>query len=292
MAERYNYQVTGAAKWAEGQTVTAFCRQILGGNMEVISHDPGEIGAGGQWWSRKGTYELTLTLRCLGIALADQQLWFPTTAGVQMVSFPSFLAEVDDGTSGREFVVTEGQPGTFRASVNEAMDGRIEYEVSMKFAEATPQAVGTAAAAYNSLKCHTINDVTVQATSADIDCLSFELTNDLNPQPNNPMNTKEAGSKTAVDGYYLNQQAPPGFSCVTGGMFKGDESDDPLFKDAWTPEDITIALANGTGAEDITYTLSDYKPTRWNLPVGADMDGFAHEFGHEGETVYNAVTLA
>lgn len=290
MAQRFNYQVTGASKIATGEP-SALARK-LNGSLEIISHDPEEIGAGGQWWTRKGTYELTVNLTCVGVALADQELFFPTTAGVQIASFFDLLVEVDDGTNGREFVLTGGQPGRIRIAINEAWDGFITAELMMKYTTATPADVGTDEPVYNSLIGHTINDVTVQEDTTDVDALSFELVNDLNLQPHNPMNTKSEGEKTEIDGYWINPQSPPTWSCVTGEPLWGDATDDPLFDDTWTALDWTIALANGTGAEDITYSLDGYKPLRWNMGVGADHDGFAHEFGAEQGTVYNRVTLA
>jgi len=289
-AERFNYQVTGASKIATG-TPSALARK-LNGSMEVISHDPEGIGAGGQWWSRKGSYEITVNLSCVGVALADQAKFFPTAAGVQVSSFWDLLMEADDGTNGREFVLSSGQPGSIQVAVSEEWEGYVACDIMMKYADCAPAARGTDVPVYSSVKGHTIDDVTVQETSTDVDCLSFALTNDLNLQPNNPMNTKEATDKTAIDGYYINPQAPPGFELVTGGPLWGDKDGDPLFADTWTATNWTIALANGTGGEDITYTLDGYKPKRWNMGIGADHNGFAHVMGAEQGTVFNRVTLA
>ncbi len=289
-AERYNYQVTGASKIAIG--IPAALARKINGTMDVVSHDPSSMGAGGQWWTRKGPYEVTVNLQCVGVALADQQKFFPTTAGVQVASFWDLLLEVDDASTGREFVLSEGQPGSIGIAVSEALDGFVACNLMMKYAVVTPQAIGTAVPVYNTLLGHTINDVTVQQTTGDVDCLSFALANDLGLQPNNPMNTREATHKTEVDGYWINPQAPPSWSFVTGGMLWGDAAGDPLFGDTWTATDWTIALANGTAGENITYSLDGYKPTQWNMGVGADHDGFAHQMEAEQGTVFNRVTLA
>jgi len=289
--EVYNAQVIGASKIAEG-TPSAFCREIIGGNFILRSHDTSEPGAGGQYHSRKGTLEAELSLRVIGPALADIQLWFPTTAGVQVASFPDFLVEADDGSNGKEYVLSDGQPGTIRVACAETEDAQVIYEVMAKFATPTPQAIGTDVPVYNSLLGHTINDVTVQFT-ADKDVLSFDLANDLGLGMNNPMNTKVATHKTLPDGYFINPAAPPSFSCVTSSMFKG--ADAAIVGDTWTPEAVTLALVNGTVGENITYSLANYKPEgdAFNMPVeGSGRVGFAHNFGAGSGTIYNRVTLA
>jgi hypothetical protein len=290
MATVFNGQVTGVSKIATG-TPAALCREA-NGTMEVVSHDPEVAGAGGQWWTRKGSYEVTVSLTCVGVALADQQKFFPTTAGVQVASFWDLLVEADDGTNGREFVLSDGQPGSIRIAVSEALDGYIACELMMKYATVTPANIGTDAPAYNSLLGHTINDVTIQRASTDADIKSMELAHDLNLQPYNPMNTKSAGSKTAIDGWYIDPQGPPTFSCVAGDLLWGEDAGDPLFGDTWTASSWTIALANGTAGENITYTLTNYTPRRWSFGVGADHDGFPHELKAAAGTVFNRCTLA
>ena len=290
--EVYNAQVIGASKIAEG-TPSAFCRQIIGGNFILRSHDTSEPGAGGQYHSRKGTLEAELSLRVIAPALADIELWFPTTAGVQVAAFPDFLVEADDGTNGKEYVLSDGQPGTIRISCTEAEDAQVIYELMAKFATPTPQAIGTDAPVYSSLLGHTINDVTVQIPDADIDCLSFDLANDLGITMNNPMNTKEVGAKTLPDGYFIDPATPPTFSCVTSSMFVGAAA--AIVGDTWTPAAISIALANGTAGENITYTFANYKSEgdAFNMPVeGRGRVGFGHNFGAGSGTIYNRVTLA
>lgn len=289
MAERYNYQVTGASWISEG-TPAALARTVRG-SLEIVSHDPLEIGAGGQLWTRKGAYEATVSLSCVGMVLADQQLWFPTSAGVQVASFKDMLVEVDDGTSGREWVLSEGQPASIQIAVSEAMDGYIAQQIVAKYALVTPQAIGTDVCVYNSVNGHTINDTRVTGGAADIDCLSFELSNDLGITPNNPMNERSAGSKTAIDGYFINPQAGPGLSFVTGGPLWGGTGDE-LFDDAWTDVSYAIALANGTAGENISYALSEFTPRQWNMGVGGDHSGFAHVLAPAAGTVYNRVVLS
>jgi len=293
MGELFNYQVVGASKIATG-TPSAFCREIIGGNFILRSHDTAETGAGGQYHSRKGTLEAELSLRVIAPALADIALWFPTTAGVQVAAFPDFLVEADDGTSGKEYLLSDGQPGTIRVSCAETEDAQVIYEVMAKFATPTPQAIGTDVPVYSALLGHTINDVTVGfGTDGDKECLSFDLANDLGVSMNNPMKAKDADSKTLPNGYFIDPAAPPTFSCVTADMYQGEAAD--IVGDTWTPITPTIALANGTGAQDITFTLTNYKPEgdAFNMPVeGRGRIGFAHNFGAGSGTVYNRVGLA
>lgn len=293
MGELFNYQVVGASKIATA-VPSAFCREIIGGNFILRSHDTAEPGAGGQYHSRKGTLEAELSLRVIGPALADVALWFPTTAGVQVASFPDFLVEADDGTNGKEYVLSDGQPGTIRVACAETEDAQAIYEFMMKFATPTPQAIGTGVPVYNSLLGHTINDIVVAfGTDGDKECLSFELANDLGVSMNNPMKTKTVGKKTLADGFFIDPAAPPTFSCVTADMYQGEAAG--IIGDTWTPISPTIALANGTAGENITFTLANYKPEgdAFNMPVeGRGRVGFAHNFGAGSGTVFNRVTLA
>lgn len=293
MGELFNYQVVGASKIATG-TPSAFCREIIGGNFILRSHDTSEPGAGGQYHSRKGTLEAELSLRVIGPALADIRLWFPTTAGVQVASFPDFLVEADDGAHGKEYVLSDGQPGTIRIACAETEDAQAIYEFMMKFATPTPQAVGTDVPVYNSLLGHTINDIVVGfGADGDKECLSFDLANDLGVSMNNPMKSKTVGKKTLPDRFFIDPAGPPSFSCVTADMYQGEAAG--ILGDTWTPISPTIALANGTVGENITFTLANYKPEgdAFNMPVeGRGRVGFAHNFGAGSGTVFNRVTLA
>lgn len=282
-------QVQGLSKIATG-TPAAFCRAVTGGSLSISPNNVRKVGIGGQLHVRKGTQDCELSVSCVGVSKTDLALWFPTTAGVVVASFPDFLVEVDDGAAGQEFVLSGGQPGSVKVSCGDGPDAEVEYEFTMKFDTVTEQARGMKACVYNAVKNHTINDVTVTFAAATQGCLSFELSNDLGLEMHNPADGKTAGSKTLPDGYYVTKNSPT-FSCVTSNVFKGTAMDG----DDWTAENVVLALANGTSGENITITLVGWVPdgSAWEMPLEAEgRVGFAHAFAPGDGTIYNRVTIA
>jgi len=292
MSEVYTGQVLGISKWAAGtpNTITAFCRALLGGTFTLDPHNIQDIGATGQVVTRKGTLEATLNVSVLGPAKTDTALWFPTTAGVQVAAFPNFLVEVDDGAGGKEYRLTAGQPGTVTVSCGDAPDARVQYDFMMKFATVAQAAIGTDAAVYNSVVGHTINDTTVQIATADEGVLSWSLSNDLGLEMQNPQDTKTPGVLTLPEGYYFTTQAPT-FACVTSNAYMFDDA--AVVADTWaTPYAITAALANGTAGENVTFTLSNFVPGVLNVPLeSAGRVGFGHEFTMGSGNIYNRVVI-
>lgn len=285
----YNGMVQGLSKISTG-TPSAFCRVVTGGSLNFNTNTVRQVGLGGQVHARKGTTEATLTCTVIAPAKTDTALWFPTTAGAQVASFPDFLAEVDDGTGGQEFVLSDGQPGSCTISMGEGPDATLEYQFVMKFATATRQDKGTDVPVYNSLKGHTRNDCRVQIAAADRDVVSWSLSNDVGIQMHNPMNQKTAGSRTLPDGYAMTTHGV-GFSCVTRDPYLVASSE--VIGDAWTPVALAITLANGTGAEDIAIAATDLIPDTLDMPFEAEgLVGFAHEFGLGDGNLYGRVTFA
>ncbi len=278
---------------------SAFCRKVEGGTLKFDPHNIRNRGIGGQVQARKGTQEWSLDFTCVGVALADLAKWWPTAAGVQVASFPSFLVEVDDAGTGQEFLLTACQPSTFSAVQGTEPDAQVKYTLGLKSAIVTPTAAGTTAAAYNALLGHTINDTTIQAAifgagAADINVRGWGLTNDLGLKMENNANTKSANQRTRPAGYYYTGVTPE-FSCVTAEPLIG--SDANIVLDDWpdTEIDFTVALANSVavGAEDITISLVDFIPDAWNMDFeNDDVVGFAHVFGLGPGTDFNRVTFA
>jgi hypothetical protein len=187
-----------------------------------------------------------------------------------------------------QFVLSDGQPGACTISLGEGDDAEVEYEFEMQFATVTQQAVTTDTVVYNALLGHTRNDCTVQFSAADFNVLSWQLTNGLTLGPVNACNTKLADHKTfpiafGITGYQ------PSFSATVSNLFEVDDWD----ADVDTAADITIALENGTGAEDITFTLGAFTYMSPEVPLEPEgIASFPVEFlPYEGQ-VYGRVVLA
>ena len=287
MPNIFNGQVIGLSK-TSGGTPSAFCRAVSGGTFSRNPNNVVKGGIGGQRHVRKGADEVSLDWTCVGPAKTDLALWFPTTVGVQVASFPDFLVEVDDGSNGCELVVSGGQPASCTISVGEGPDAEVEYSFSAKFTTATEQAVGTDVAVYNSVLGHTINDITVQQAAADYGILSFELRGDLGIAMVNAMDTKASDSQTIPTAYAITKQDVT-FTCSSTDEWQLDSMDG----DTWTAGDIVITMANGTGAEDITITLDDFVPDEFNMPLEAeDIEKFGHSFIPGAGTAYNRVQIS
>lgn len=283
----YNGTVTGASKIATG-TPAAFCRAVTGGTLTLNPHNVRKRGAGGQLHARKGTTETTLSLSVVGVAKTDLAKWFPTSTGTQVSDFPDFLVEVDDGVSGREFVLTSGQPSNCSIKLDQGDDAEVEVDVEMRFAAFSGYAAGTYVPAYNSVKGHTVNDASVTISGVTENVMSFTLSNDLGATSRNPLNGKTAGAKTFPAAVTINGN-DPSFSCVTSDEYNVEN----LAADDWTAVDVVVTLANGTSAENITVTLDDWIAENFNFPVtGEDFDGFSHEFRPGDGTTYNRVKFA
>lgn len=283
----FSGMVQGVSKIATG-TPAAWCRKVLSGTFTRNPNNARRYGIGGQVNARKGIDEVTLDITCCGVALADIARFFPTTAGVQVASFPDFLVEVDDGTNGQEWVLSGGQPVSCTISLGDGADAEVEYKFTMKFTTATEAAAGTDVPVYNSVLGHGAKDITVQIAAADQGVMSFDITNDLGTKMVNTLDTKIAGSHTIPTGYVVTTQKTT-IKLVTSNVFKGSGMDG----DEWVEDDITFALANGTVGENITITASNFIPDSWDMPLEAEgVVAFAHEFGVNAGTVFNRVTFA
>lgn len=289
MANLYTGTVQGASKIATG-TPSALCRAIIGGNYSVDLHMIEKMGIGSQVHVRKGTLEPTIELQCVGVEKTDLALWFPTSAGVQVGSFFDLLVEVDVAGTGQEWVLSDGQPSALKLGIPEGEDAELTATLTMKFATITPQAAGTNVPVYNSLKGHTINDSTVEYAASPYGTLSWELSHDLGAKLFNPQDGKTSGVKTFPDGVYYTVQKPR-LAVVTSEVFKGASA---IFGDTFTPEALSIALENGTGAEDITIAFTDFVPGGvWGMAVETENRvGFAHEFIPGSGTQHNRVTFS
>lgn len=263
----------------------ALCRAVLGGTLTFDPHNISRLGIGSQVHARKGTTEATLEARCVGVAAADLALWFPTTRGVQVANFPDFYVQADDGTNSYEVLLSDCQPASITIEQGNGEDAEVEVNLALKAATVDP-AAGSETPAYNSLKGHTLNDTVVTVGADELGIMSWSLANDLGLKIWNPRNTK--ATKTLPFGWIITQQAPR-FQAVCSDF--GRASD--ILSDDWTPEDIVIALANGTAAEDIDITCRDFIPGPWSADFPPeDIVGHAHEWIPGSGNVHGRVTFA
>lgn len=287
MANIYTGQVTGVSKIATG-TPSALCRAVTGGSLSISHNTIRKVGIQSQVHARPGILAAECTIEAVGVAKTDLALWFPTSAGVIVAAFPNLLIEVDDGVNGIEYVAT-GQPSRATISVGAGDDTEVEYSLGVMCSNLDSQAAGTDSCTYNSLKGHSLSDITVTIGGADYGVQSFSLENDLGAKRVNTMGTKTSGDKRWPTGVVIGAQGIK-FSCVTTEPwpYSNQFADDP----DWAV-DIAIAMKNGTAGDDITITLSDMHPDSWNLPIGAeDVVGFEHEFGLASGQLFGRVSIS
>ena len=283
MPNVYTGQVQGLSLIA-GSTPAAFCREVLGGQLTVDLHNIRKIGIGAQVHARKGTNEIRLEWNCVGPSATSLAKWFPTTAGVTVADFPAastnFLVDVDDGTNGQEWVLSGCQPDTVKVSCAEGLDSEVEYAFSIIATTATLASAGTEVPVYNSVRGHTVNDVTVSYGSAEYGTLSFDLNNSLGARLYNAMDGKGSGAHSIATGALITRQEPT-LAVVTTDEFKiGTGTTTVLDEDDHADEDITLAFANGTSGENITIVCSNMIPENVNMPLEAEgLVGFGHTFG-------------
>lgn len=286
--EFFNGQVIGLSKIATG-TPAGFCRAVLGGNLSFPFNTIQKVGIAGQNHTRKGLQIPTLRFRCVGVDKADIAKWFPTSAGVQVATFPSFLVEVDDGSAGKEFVLSDGQPGPCTISLGEGPDAEVEYEFEAQFATVTPAAAGTKTPAYlTTYLGHTHNDVVFQIGGSDANILTFQLQNGVTLGEINACNTKSAGSKTYPSAFGI-ASYKPSLSVTVSNLYGvatwGADSD--------TAASMTIAMANGTAGQNITATLANWIYHSPEIPLEPEgLAAFPMQFIPHQSTVYNRVAFA
>ncbi len=272
MPNVYTGQVQGLCLISSG-TPSAFCREVLDGTLSIDLHNIRKIGIGSQVHARKGTSEIRAEWTCVGPSAASIAKWFPTTAGTQVADFPAastdFFVEVDDGTNGKEWILSGCQPASCKVGCSEDPGAEVEYTFAIIATTATLAAAGTDTPAYNTVKGHTINETTVQIGGSAQGVLSFALSNDLGARLYNAMDGKASGQHTIATGAVVTH----------------------------SDEDIVVAMANGTSGEDMTITMTHFVPDRVNMPLEAeDLVGFGHEFGlgsnSDHPTLHGRVTVA
>lgn len=286
----FNGLVQGISKIATS-TPSALCRACIGGSYERNPNNSVITGISNQRQVIKGLDEITVNVDCIGMAKEDLALWFPTTVGTSMASFPDLLLSVFDGTNGLDWVLTGCQPLSAKVSCGDGPDAMVQISLGIKGVLATEAAGGTGVPVYHSASTQGgfhRKHCTVTYGGVAKQTLSWEFGVDLSTEMYDLMDGKTAGSLSVPTGYII-KSADYSFSCTTAGVFKGDAMDG----DGWTPEDIVIALANGTAGQNQTWTLDDFVPSAWNMPFGPeDMIAFAHEFIPGSGTVVNRITVA
>ena len=246
-------EVVGISKIAEG-TPAALCASGNG----TFTIDPNTTdfdGIGGQAHARGGSLGIMIDLECVGLAKADQDLWWPATKCVQVAAFPDILAVLDDGTSGAQYVLSGGQPRGFKASMANELNAEVRYSIGMSFALATPAAAAVDEPVYNALLGHTRGG-TVVGLPGDEGALSWELEAAMELEYHDPLNARGAAAKRFPEGLFIKSYRPS-LSVETSQQFTIAE----LLADVYTPATLSIAMTNGTAAENITYTITPAVPT-------------------------------
>ncbi len=274
----YSGQVQGVSKWT-GAAVAAFARSVKG-NFSFGAESIEEYGAGGQVAVGAGTVEAALDLSdVVGVAATDVAKWFPTSAGVQVASFPGFVVTL----GGKQFTLTDGQPGAATFSLA-AGDNLFKGSLSAKFATCVP-AAASVTHAYTTMAPDTNNTIVVQWGAADIGCLSFDLGNGLDAPPIvNPMDTKSVGSLRLPSGYQVAAKLPT----ITTVLAEELDTDE-LFADSWTPANLVIDCATFG-----TITISGVCEAKLEGEVtdGSSVVGYTYSWKLGSGTAYNRVVFS
>lgn len=285
--ELFNGMLLGISKTAAG----TLCRECNGGNLRISQSVIRKPGIGGQVHHRYGTIKAEVTAEVLGVDKADIAKFFLPVQTARVLTMPDLFVEVDDGTNGGEFTLTYTQPA--RITVACAQGDDAEQTISLGYmagmAVGAPRSATTTAV--NSLKGFTIHDHRVTFGGTDQDVLSFSLSNDLGAKAVNAMNDRTAmlDAKRFPTTIGVTKQGPV-FSCVTSKWLPYANM---LTAAGTVPFPIVIACTNGTGAENVTYTLTDMVPDEWNMPFQAeDFEGFEHTLGIGDGTICGRVAVA
>ena len=290
---RFNGSVQGLSIVSDTGTPAALCEKVESGSLAIGQNIIENFGIGNRRQTRWGTISAALDFTCTGMAKTTLAKWFPTAKGTQVADFPAassgFLVEADDGSNGIECLLHDCQPAGCTLTMDQGETAQLMAACQVMSASPDSQAVYTDEPVYTGYSGHTINDCTAQIDSADAGVLSFSLSNGLGVVMSNPMNTKASGVKRLPGGYYINAFAPE---------FSFDTEEDYNFADLFdddTPAgvDITLAFANGTGAEDFTITLDSWIPSEWNMPLEPlGLVGFRHVWRPASGTIFNRVQIA
>ncbi|HOA01372.1 MAG TPA: hypothetical protein PLF11_00165 [Bacillota bacterium] len=278
--------VQGFSTIATG-TPAAFCRLCNGGRFSLEPNNVEEEGIDGQRLVRKGVMDCTVEAECVSVDLTNLQKFFPTTAGIQMASFPDFLVKGGTETGDSLFIVSSAQPVGIRIANAGGPKALTIARVTIK-GIATIQTPGTYAPVYNSLKGHIARDCKVAVASTVYNTVSWELSCDLNATAEVYQDGTQAAAEWKPDGYAI-PSIKYGFSAVTRlpwALAQYEVRD-------WTAADITLSLKNGISAQDLIFTLDDWVPNGQEMPFAVNnIVGYSQAFIPGSGTIYNRVTIA
>jgi len=278
----YNWQLTNLCAQTAGAPSGLFTEAE--GSLEIDESWSIEFGAGGRVVVTPGTVMAALSFNPIGIAGATLQKWFPTSAGVQVASFPEFLACIDDGVNGGQFLLDDTQPGGAAISITQAPDSILKCVLEVNVPTIDGQAAGTDTPAYLSLGAYGINHITAQIGGADAGILDWTLVNGLGSTMRNPMDTKVAGVKRLANRYDIDSYFPR----FTATMEDFHVAATSMFADAPPLYEIIIAMDNGTETDTITMTNWRLSGPTLNL-IAQDLVDFPYEFIPNSGTVYDRV---
>ena len=289
MSQVFTGQNVNFSKIATG-TPASFCRGGSGVSIDVDPHLIVKSLVGSKRHVIPGLEEVTGTFSgVVGVAKTDLAKFFPTTAGQTVADFPDFIVEVDDATTGAEWILTTCQPSSAKLSFTDGPDAELECEFEVKAVWLDYQAIGTDIPVYNSYLNYAPQHCVIQVGGADADVLSFDLSIDLGTEMFTPKNTKAVTEKRRPDAYYITK------SDITLSIVTSDilvlNADRP--SDTIAAGDLTITLNNGTGAQDILITCDSFICIKAGVKCEAEgMVGFEHEFIPSTGDTHNRVTFA
>ena len=270
--------IQGLSKIATG-TPAAFAATVTG-SMSWDTQTAEHRGTGGQVVRRKGASKVTIEFEATGVAPADMALWFPTTAGEQVGSFPDFL--VDDGD--QQWILTGGVPGAGTIGKGAGETDLLTFSGSVEFALATPTSGKTAV--YTTLTGYAKADI-VASLGSEGGINSFEISNGAGTEARNPMDSKSAGALTFPASVALTSFDPTA-KIETDEKLAGAE----LYADDYTAADLVIVCDNGVDTP-FSITCSDVVQSVYNGPVQADgIVYYSYDLVFGTGNVFNRVTFA
>jgi len=263
-----NPRLLGFSKIATG-TPAGFCREVTGGDFTLDPHDIVTPGIGNRIHNRKGVEEATAKAQCYGVVYADLVKWFPVDGALTVSSVPDFLVDLDGTT---QYTLTSCQPGA--ATISNA--GGNAHTINDLEIKGIADVMTGETAVYLSTKGHTLKDITITIGGADYNVLSWSLTNGLVTEMEIYGDGPTADHEWEPDAFIISDITGPVFTCTTRLKLLPDQN-----VRNWTAGlAIVITLANGTPAENLTFTLSDFSATGpYNVPfeTGA-VSGFQNTF--------------
>jgi len=234
-----------------GGTTPAGLARVVTGTYKLDSGPHTGDGIGDQTVTMPGVHTAQLDLEPIGMDKTELLKFFPSTGAADLTDLTPMLLLTD---TGHLYKLSYGTPGaaSISASTPDGMNSWLSTKLTCMFGKVE---AGTGTPIYLTTHGHRRRDASVTMDTAAAGITSWEISNGLGLEPDANFDARSVGDEDALPDGWLAREMNPTFACT----FKNPLAlTDRIATGAYVPHDFVISLANGTAAEDVAFTLTDW----------------------------------